>query len=665
MKNSSMYKGKSIGIKVAIAVFMVAIISFSTFLPAVSSGQVIIQSGPTYGYPFSVLNSTISEQGSTNSYQLQVGMDNAGTVSLAEFNLNLPGMFYAEGNASTEQVSRTNIQVGYLELSYPFYARTNATAGSYNFSIRVQYWSSLPYSGTGEYSANQTFYLDVPFSGTNSVKVDFLTSVLKAGQTNNLEISLENQGTGNVTDLKTTVAAQSPLTLMKSLPEVNYITPGSSYNLTAQLFVPGSVSGVVSVNITVAYASPYGVQSEVSNVTGLQIEPMIASVSISTSTILLNAGKTNNISFTFTNNGNINVSNVMTTPSSQAQLSFLEQFPVIYSLGVGQYFNWVEPTYVSASVTGAVVISLSETFITASGSTSSQQVSVGFRTEQASNLENVSLEVRFSSPYVKLGLNSSPVLQVLNIGNSTVYSPVVSIAAPSGFSITGSSIFYYPGLALPSGSSFNVSVMISSPPSISQGAYSSTVNIQYYNSTGALQTKTFTVGFLALAPVSLIVQSLSENASGNNITVSGTLLDEGSGSAYYLTLKALFTQQNISSYGEMYLGEIDSNTPTPFSITFSIPSGVVGGASSISIQVEYQNYYGEIVNSTLLEHSISLNLSGSSSTNTTDNTRHFVSHYGFPVFIGVFITVLIIILVAVGAVLLIKRNKRKGSKVKG
>ncbi|MEM0133745.1 MAG: hypothetical protein QXU18_00740 [Thermoplasmatales archaeon] len=643
------------GLRMPFAVLILTAIVLSAALPAISSGQTGIQSAPEYGYPFSVLNSTLSEQGSGNSYQLQIGMDDAGSVSLAQFNLNLPRSFYGAGNVSTEQVSRMNIQVGYFALSYPIYVLNNASSGYYNFSLRVQYWTSLPYSGTGAYSANQTFNLNITFLGTTSVRISSSTDTVIAGEINNLVMSIDNQGTGNISNLKIIASSQSQLTLMKSLPTIASLLSNGRYNFTAQVYVASTVSGAASMNFTLTFDSPYGIVMSVSNETSFQVRTSIASINVTSSTVLLNPGKTNNISFTFMNNGNSNLSNIVSTASSQSQLSFLKQFPLIASLEVGHSFTLAEPVYVSNSVSGAVTIDFSETFTTPSGTQSSEQINVGFHTQQSSSSENVSLEVRFASPYIILGINSTAILDISNIGNSTVYSPVIGISVPSAFTVTGNSIFYFPGVTLQPGDNFTVPVTISSPPTTTQGSYAVTVSVDYYNTTGSVISRTYSVGFLALATVSLVVQGFSENASGSTMTVSGTLLDEGAGSAYYLTIEAAFTQQNVSASKMTYLGEIDSNTPTPFSLTFSLPSGVSNGSALVSIQVVYQNYYGETVNSTLLSHSIAYQ----TSTSQADHTTPTVRHYGPVAAIGALITTLVIVVaIVVGVALIIKKRRR-------
>ncbi|MGC8562292.1 MAG: hypothetical protein ACP5NO_03735 [Thermoplasmata archaeon] len=661
MKYFGRKKNGMSGLRAPIVILILATTVMSVAIPAISSAQNDAQSAPQYGYPFSVLNTTLSEQGIANSYQLQIGMDDAGTVSLAQFNLNLPHSFYGSGNVSSEQLSKTNIQVGYFELSYPIYALNNAGKGHYNFSLRVQYWTSLPYSGTGAYSANQTFNLNITYLGTTSLKITSSAGTVIPGQTNYLKMSIYNQGTGNVSNLRISASTQSQLTLMKSLPTVNLLGSKDIYNFTAQVYAASTVSGAVSMNFTVTFDNPYGTQESTSNDTSFQVQPSLISINITSSTVLLNPGKTNNISFTFINNGNGNISNVQSSATSQSQLSFLKQFPLIASLGVGRSFIWVEPIYVSSSVSGAVTIDFTESFVTLSGVQSSEQVNIGFHTQQTSNSENVSLEVKFVSPYILLGINSTAVLDITNIGNSTVSSPLIEFSAPSGFTVTGNSTLYYPGVTLKSGDSLTVPVTLSSSPTSAQGSYAATVDIDYYNSTGSVATKTYSTGFLAIAPVSLIVQGFSENASGSTITVSGTLLDEGAGSAYYLTLEVTFAQQSLSTSGTTYLGEIDSNTPTPFSLTLNLPSGVSNGSALVSIMVGYQNYYGQTVNSTIASHTIAFQTPSSLVNHTTPTVRRYTPLGAIAVLIT---TLVIVILIIVGVAIVIRRRNRrkKGSR---
>jgi hypothetical protein len=264
-----------------------------------------------------------------------------------------------------------------------------------------------------------------------------------------------------------------------------------------------------------------------------------------------------------------------------------------------------------------------------------------------------------NSPYVVLGINSSAVLDIANIGNTTLYSPVISISAPAGFTVTGNSTFYYPNVSLLPSESISVPIELSSSPSTAQGAYAVSISIEYYNSTGTVITKSFEVGFLGVAKVALIIQGFSENTSASTVTVSGTLLDEGTGSAYYLTLNATFAQRNLSSTGSTYIGEVDSNTPTPFSLTFNLPSGATNGTAYISILVSYQNYYGEMINSSLLNHSTVYKTSTTPVNQTTTPTKRLNPYPGLGLAI-----LLVIIVVVIVLVLVLRSRGRDKKKVK-
>jgi hypothetical protein len=644
--------------KLAVMVLFAILLSIS--VPSYAEGHGATQSSSQFGYPFSVINSTMTEGVNGNSYQLQIGMDDAEVTSLAQFNLNLSYPFYGPGNNISEQVSKTNIQVSYFELSFPIYVEGNPKSGNYTFLLYIQYWQFFPY-GYSHYSNEQTLNVTLSFLGTTVIGITTSSNHVVAGETNNLLFSLQNKGTGSVTDLNTGVSPQSQFTFINSFPKIPALVSGVAYNFTESMFVSSGTSGVIPLNLTTTFDNPYGSQSSESNQVSLYVQPLVASINITPSTDSLSSGKTNYVSFNIENNGNGNLTNVQIDPSSQSQLSFLKQFSVINSLGMGESYTMIEPIYVSTSVSGAVTVDFSLTFTTPSGSTSSEQSSVGFYTQQASTSENVSLQVKFVSQYVVLGLNSSAVLEVSNIGNSTVSSPVISVSAPSGFTIVGNSTFYYPSVKLLSGNAITIPIILSSSPTTSQGSYVITAAIDYYNSSGDVISHTFSAGFLALASVSIVLQAFSENNYGGTITVNGTLLDEGAGSAYYLTLTATFAQQNSVSNGTTYLGDIDSNTPTPFSLTFNLPQGVRNGTSTISIQVSYQNYYGATVNSTIFTHSI-VYKNSSGQTNINTPPKNYGSFRG----VGILVITTILVIVVVAGLVLVRRrrNVQRGKQQK-
>ena len=653
-RKSSDFLGK-IGKIAVVSILTLMVLTVS--LQTVASGQTTSQSTNQYAYPFRVINSTWSSSANLNPSQLYLGVENDGpAISLAQFMINLTYPFSGLNNTTTEEVYKTNVQTNtFLELSYPIYARNNTPPGNYSLTLRIDYWIST----TGYYNVTYHENVSAPVSylGSTLVSISSSGDTLMAGEINNVTFSLSNSGTGRITEISTVPTAQSQLDFLQSFPVVNSLGPGKSYDFTDPVYVSSTSLGVLTIDFTITLYNPYGVETSIQEQLGFYVHQTVASVSVSTSTNSLDPSKINYVAFSLQNDGDVNLSNIVTALSSQSQLSFLKQPPKIGSLSVGQSYGWIEPMYVSSTVSGATTISISLTFFTPSGWQSSENKNLGFYTQQTTNQENVSLQLKFVSQYVVLGLNSSAILEVTNIGNSTISSPVISVSAPLGFTIAGNSTFYYPKVTLLSGESMTIPITISGSPSTSQGSYSMTATVDYYNSSGNVISRTFSVGFLAIAKVALVLQAFSENNSGNTITINGTLLNEGAGSAYYLTLVAIFQQQNAISNGTIYLGDIDSNTPTPFSLTFNLPQGVHNGTSTISIQVSYQNYYGATINSTIVSHSI-IYKNYSSQTNLKVQPKQYSPYRG----VGILVITIIIIAIVAGLALVVRNRRRQRGK---
>ena len=640
-------------VAVSVLILMMVAVSFET----AASGNGISESAIQYAYPFRVINTTWSSGSDSNPSQLYLGMENDGpAISLAQFTINLNHPFSGLNNTTSEENYKNNVQTNaFLELSYPVYAANNSAPGNYSFNIQIDYWIST----TGYYNVtyHENVSATVVYLGSTSLAVSTNSNALTAGETNNVTFLISNTGTGILTDISTSPVAQSGVTFLQSFPVVNELGPGKGFSFTDPVFVSSTSVGVLTVGFTVTLYNPYGVEMSLQKQIGFYVKQAVPSIEISASTDILDQSKINNVAFSLQNNGNVNLTNVVTSLSTQSQMSFLKQPPTIGSLAIGQSYQWTEPIYVSSTVSGASTITITLTFYTPSGVQSTEDRNIGFYTQQSSSQENVSLQVRLVSQYVLLGLNSSATLELTDIGNSTIGSPLISIAAPQGFTIAGNSTFYYPNVSIRPGGGIEVPVTLSSSPATSQGSYSIETTVEYYNSSGNVITKTFSVGFLALAKVVLVIQSFSENSSGNNVTVNGTLLNEGAGSAYYLTLVTTFQQGSAISNGTYYLGDVDSNTPTPFSITFGLPQGVRNGSSSISILASYQNYYGVTINSTLLTHTI-VYKNSSGKTNLNVQPRQITPHRGE----GILVLSIIIIAIVVGIALVVRNRRKKGAK---
>ncbi len=179
---------------------------------------------------------------------------------------------------------------------------------------------------------------------------------------------------------------------------------------------------------------------------------------------------------------------------------------------------------------------------------------------------------------VVAGSKTSAAFQLTNQGSAPIYLPTFTLNAGSVIVIasTGSSV---PVSELDSGKNVTFSAVLTSGPSATVGIYSGTLTVSFTDSDGASHTQSFPVAFTLEGTVILILQDTSVTQSTSGFTVTGSILDEGSASAYYASISGVL---GVNSATPVYIGEIDPNSPIPFSVTipFTAPASVATSGSS-------------------------------------------------------------------------------------
>jgi hypothetical protein len=216
-------------------------------------------------------------------------------------------------------------------------------------------------------------------------------------------------------------------------------------------------------------------------------------------------------------------------------------------------------------------------------------------------------------------------------------------------------------MTIPSGGTFLFDVNVSSGPKTPESAYSGQLAISYLDSLGNLQTTTIPVGFVAVGRIVLAVQSIAFSETGGVLTMSGTLLNEGTSSAYYLQLNATVEQNaGVIGQGNGYVGEVDPNTPIPFTVQVALPSSATNGSASVSLRAGYLNDYGQQLNSTLPGQTFQLTLTRTSTVPSGGSGGVIPIRNGRGLFILSVLVLLAGIILIVAAVYLSRR--RSGSK---
>jgi hypothetical protein len=168
------------------------------------------------------------------------------------------------------------------------------------------------------------------------------------------------------------------------------------------------------------------------------------------------------------------------------------------------------------------------------------------------------------------GSQTAAAFQLANQGTAPIYSPTFSlaVASPLVLASIGSPVSMS---ELDPGKSVTFVAQVTSGPSATAGIYSGTLSVTFADSSGASHTQSFPVGFTLEGTIILVLQNTAVTQTATGFTVTGSILNEGSVAAYYASVTGLLGANTATP---VYLGEIDPNTPLPFSVTipFAAPT---------------------------------------------------------------------------------------------
>ncbi|MEM0118581.1 MAG: hypothetical protein QXV32_09035 [Conexivisphaerales archaeon] len=525
-------------------------------LPITSSSTTTTEASATACYPasspFAVQSASwANQQGSASPGQLNVPIavtlvyTGGCQLTWASFQVQLSKPFSSTSNTATITDYQVNIpSYSQFQLLYSVNIAENASLGIYQIPLTITY-NTQNFTG---YVQSTSF--SISLLGSASITAVASSSLLLPATTNNLQLNVQNTGSGNASQV--TVSLSQPvqgIALTSSIQKIPQLPSNSSYPITLQLYVSNSLSQqAVNLPLTITYYNQYG-------------------------------------------------------------------------------------------------------------SLESEQIILGFYVAQSSyNPQLNYLSVSTLTPSITIGQKSLLMIEVNNTGSSTLFSPVFSLNMPSGFAVVQNSTFSNSNIAIPAHSSFIYEAWVVSGPKVAEGAYTGQLILSYLDSKGNTYTSTLPVGFLVTGSVQITTQSVSYSSSANSLTFSGTLLNQGSASAYYLQVYGKLTYGAISQTSGSYVGEVDPNTPVPFSLTFTLPQLQTNNQAILQLNITYMNDFGSTFQQSIPAQSFQVQL------NTTQNNPNTASSQTGTLQILRYLIILVI-LVAVGAAVIYGlRRKQKGEE---
>lgn len=463
--------------------------------------------------------------------------------------------------------------------------------GTYNFSLNM--WAYLPASG-GFTVLPESLTVSVYVEGTPQLQFSASSPSLAPGQVDDVPLTVSNVGTGNASQISLTVSANGVSVLTPSLT-VQSLGAGQSADVGVDVFVPASASGsAVSLAVAATYYDPYGAQQSVSRTVGFYTATSSPSqLSFQAADATLVPGVANTVPITLTNQGGTAATQIRTTVTSSSQVSILTQFPYVAELAAGSSTNASIEVYVSGSLASSPLsLTLSFTYTDEQGVTDSYTQALGlYALASNSSIPSVLVSVSPLKSGAKVGTQSEVTFDVEDVGPATLESPVLSLAVSSPLVVIQNSSYAVPGGALRPGESMVYEALVGSSTSASPGFYPASVTVTYMDQSGAVKSATFSSGLVLSGAIDLIFQSPQVTQGNTTLSVSGEILNEGFSAGYYASVTGAVTGASGTSAAD-YVGEIDPNTPVPFSLTIDYAPQAVSRAANISVTVTFRDSLG-------------------------------------------------------------------------
>jgi len=206
--------------------------------------------------------------------------------------------------------------------------------------------------------------------------------------------------------------------------------------------------------------------------------------------------------------------------------------------------------------------------------------------------ERAKITVRPSGNYLTAGREVTIDLNLTNSGGMPLSAINVGLTVPQPLLLYGDSSWSISYLDL--GNSSVIPIRMYAPTSVIGSTFTATLTLTYRDTRGGSYTQTYSLALVVQGYIMMVTYdraaSPSPVAPGKTATFSGTLLNKGNIEAMYVNATLLSNPQLILTTGSTsYLGQVDENSPVPFTLTAVVDSNVMDGTYPATVQITYQD----------------------------------------------------------------------------
>jgi len=320
---------------------------------------------------------------------------------------------------------------------------------------------------------------------------------------------------------------------------------------------------------------------------------------------VLEAGTGNDISIEISNTGTAAIYSVTVRLSFQGvpsgvpiSISRGDEEKRIDSIQPGNGIVLSFPSYVSTTAfEGLYPATISITYRDSNGVGTTETRTLGFVVRDW--VSPLSIEVDDNT--LTAGQVTTTKLTIKNIGDGPVSAIVLDIvfitlqgSSPLSLS-SGSTSWRFDDLG--SGSNVVIAPSIFATLGAADASFPISIKLSYLDSKGFPHTEVKEIGLSVRGRIILVSQDLriipERVSAGRNVTLVGSILNRGNTEALFMEASIIRSNSiSVASASSQYIGEIDPNSPVPFSLDFQVERSAPNGGLPVVIQFVYEDAYG-------------------------------------------------------------------------
>jgi len=204
----------------------------------------------------------------------------------------------------------------------------------------------------------------------------------------------------------------------------------------------------------------------------------------------------------------------------------------------------------------------------------------------------VSLSVLTSDDRLRGGLDNQFNITILNSGNVSLSALDATLNVPSPLIVHGNNHWTFSYLE--PGNSVLINVKVYAPESSIGATYSGSLNLNYRDDYGDAHTESYPIGLIIVGRVELVIYGKTVSPqpakNGSKVSFAATLLNKGNVAAMYVNASILPSKiLDLTTESAAYIGEVEENSPAPFTLTANIEPDVENGTYPLTVNITYRD----------------------------------------------------------------------------